>query len=429
MVNRVIGKKKAKGSGEKKPSFVYKERSVKQIKARAEQSGGRFDSPFVGNFDTFRPKQGSSQIRILPPTWDDYDHYGLDVWVHPFVGPDNSTYICPRKMKNKPCPICAAAEEANNAGEKDEAKALQPQRRVLVWAIDRDAEQEWPQLYLMSWSQDKDIVTRSHNARSGKTKHIDHPDKGHDVIINRSGQGLKTRYVIEIDSDSSPISDDPKNQDAILEFISENPLPATLKYYDADYLEKVISGTAESKDEDLDEDADEDEDENPKSRGSKKGKSGKKRRDEDEDDESEDVDEESEDEDEGEDEDDTPPRKPKKPAKKPAKKRRDEDEDDEDEEDEEEEDDSDDSEDDDDSESEDEDDGDDESDDDDSEEESEDEDSEDDDESEDEEEPDDEDDSDDEDEESEDDEDEEDEDPKPRGRVKMKAKPAGKKRR
>ncbi len=368
MVNRLHGKKKAVA---KRSNFVYRKRSTDEVKQRAEQSAGRFDSPFKGNFDMWRPKVGDNLVRILPPTWDDHKHFGYDVWMHSFVGPDKSSYICPAKMKNKRCPICDASREAASNGEQEEARQLAVQRRVVVWIIDRDGEEQ-PMLWLMSATQDKDISARMHSKRSGKVFYIDHPDEGYDVSIQRTGNGLKTKYVQQIERDPSSISDDDDKQSEILAYIEEHKLPDILKFYDTKHLEGVISGTVDEPDEDLDEsddgdeedekpkkkkarrarDEDEEEDEPEEEKEEKPSRTKKKKpaRDEDEDEDEDEEDDpkpikrpklkrpvkdeeedetEEEDESEDEDEEDEPPKRHKGKSKRPA---RDEDEKDEDEE-------------------------------------------------------------------------------------------------
>lgn len=275
MVSRLGAKKKSGGGG----GFSYKKRTADDVKKRAEQSGGRFDSPFKQGFDVFRPKDGENLIRILPPTWDDHDHYGLDVWMHRFIGADNSNYLCANKMLGKHCPACDEAKAAKDAGEDDEAKSLQPQKRTLVWIIDRDDESNTPQIWDMSWAQDRDIAALCHIKRTGKVLLIDHPEDGYDLTVKKVGKGLKTRYTFIVDRESSPIHDEQKEQDKILEFITENPLTDVLRYDTAAHIEKQLSGTAPSKDEDLDDDDDkprkkkrsrdrdeEEEDEKPKRR-------------------------------------------------------------------------------------------------------------------------------------------------------------------
>lgn len=294
MIQR-INKGHSGASRHKSSGFSYKPRSEKAVKERAEQTGGKFDSPFKSGFDTYRPKVGDNLIRILPPTWEgDHEHYGLDIWVHGYVGPDNGTYLCLQKMKQKPCPICEAAKECKDAGENDEAKKLEPRRRVLVWILDRDGENpNDPVLYSMSWTTDRDIAALCHNKRTGKILLIDHPDDGYDIQFKRKGTTATNTeyYAWQVDRDSSPICDASKDQEKIIEFIQDNPLTDILKYYPADYLEKVMNGANEQKDPDADES--EDDDDKPRSRkddDSDDEEEDKPRRRRDDDDESEDDD-------------------------------------------------------------------------------------------------------------------------------------------
>lgn len=332
MIARVGRKEKGK---EKRSGFKfkYKARSAEDVKKRAEQTGGRFDSPVKRGFDMWRPKSGENVIRILPPTWDDFDHYGYDVFMHRYVGSDSSNYVCPNKMRGKACCICDEAKQLKADGEEDEAKKIGFQKRVWVWVIDRDDKSEQPQVWDMSWSQDRDISEQS-RYKNGKILLIDHPDEGFDVIVKKTGSGkTNTKYHFNIERDSSPISEDPDKQEEILKFITENPIPSVIQMFSNEHLEKKMEGTGSEKDEDLDEDEDD---------GKKKRR---RSRDEDEDEDDKPRRKRSRDEDE-EEQDDPPPRR-RRPKdedeedeedeeEKPAKKRRarDEEEDEEDEEDE-----------------------------------------------------------------------------------------------
>jgi gp32 DNA binding protein like len=237
-------------------TFQYKPRTVDQIKGRANRKTSMFDSIFKPGFDTYRPKTGDNLFRYLPPTWDDSEHYGYTAFVHRNIGANNSTYLCPRKMLNKPCPICEAQKEAKDAGESEEATALGTSERVICWVLDRDADDpEKPMIYDTSWTQDRDIVSLCVNERTGEILMIDHPDKGYDVTIKRSGTGLKTKYYgYAIARDASPIHDSEKAQDEILDYIKENPIPDTFNFYDYDYLQGVLSGTVAEKDTAIDKD-------------------------------------------------------------------------------------------------------------------------------------------------------------------------------
>lgn len=310
-------KKKKKGSG-----FVYKATTPDRLKRQAEQTGSRFDGIFKNGIELFKFKPGDNTFRILPATWDNAEYYGMEVFVHPYVGANNGTYLCLAQMKKQKCPICEASKDARDAGDKEEATELSFKQRYLFWVIDRDDESSGPKVLDMSWSMDQAIAALCVHKRSGKVVAIDNPDEGRDITIQKRGQGINTKYFgHRIDSDASPISDDEDQQDSILEEIRENALPDILHYYPAEYLKGVMSGTVSEDDE---EDEDEDEPKKKKKGGKVKDDKKKKRRDEDEDD---DEDEEPFEEDEDEDE------KPSK-KKKPSKRRDEEDEDDDEDEDE-----------------------------------------------------------------------------------------------
>ena len=251
-----------KSSG--KTGFSYKPRDPAKLRERSERKGGNFDSIFKPGFDSWRPKEGDNLIRILPPTWDDFDHYGYEIWVHRRIGADDSMYLCLSKMKDKHCPICDAAKAAKDGGEDEEFKALRATNAFVVWILDRDEKDELPMLWQMSWTQDRDVAALGFNKRSGNILAIDHPDEGYDLTIKRTGSGLRTKYFgLSFDRDPSPISVKEKKQDEILEYITENPVPSVLHFYDAEYLDKVLNGTQDTKDEDLDDAKDKDE---PRSR-------------------------------------------------------------------------------------------------------------------------------------------------------------------
>jgi hypothetical protein len=235
--------------------FKYQERDLSQVKKRAERQLGRFDSPFKSDVTMFKARVGDNAVRILPPTWDNHDHFGLTVFMHEYVGSEESTYLCLKKMGvSKRCPCCDAADEMKRDGDADEAKATQWREKVLYWILDRESDDpDSPIVWSVSTRMDQDITTRTMDKRTDKVIHIDHPDDGYDLLFTRVGQGLKTRYQgVQFDRQSSPIHEKQKVQDEILLFIEENPLPSILHYYDEEYLEGVMNGTIERKDEALD---------------------------------------------------------------------------------------------------------------------------------------------------------------------------------
>lgn len=265
----------------KRESFQYKPREKDAVKRRANQSGGLFDSLFKAQFSVFTPKEGDYVLRAMPPTWDDAQHYGLDVYVHYGIGSDNQSYLCLDKMRGERCPLCEARKAAERE-DPDYAKTLAPTKRVLVWLVDRADEAAGPQLYSMPWTMDRDLANLAIDKKSGELLLIDDPEGGFDIEFSRKGVGMKTKYSgIGIARRSSPLCDDERTQEEWLRFILDNPLPEVLQFFDYDHIASVAAGQ-KSKETDKDEDEDEpetrssrrrpaaDEDEEPVTRSSRR---------------------------------------------------------------------------------------------------------------------------------------------------------------
>jgi hypothetical protein len=240
--------------------FKYTKRTKDQTKKRATQSGGTFDTLLKSNINTFSVKEGDRAIRILPPSWEDAEHYGYDIYVHYDVGPDSQSYLCAAKMKDKPCPIC----EERKAAEKDKdadpeyITALKPTKRVLTWVIDRDSEEDGPLVWSMPWTVDRDIAALSIHKKSGEVLCVDDPDEGYDIEFRRDGTGRKTKYsAMQIQRSDSPLSADEDEANDWLDFISENPLPDLLNFFEYEYIQNVFAGKKSKSD-------DEEEEETPR---------------------------------------------------------------------------------------------------------------------------------------------------------------------
>ena len=225
--------------------FDYKKRSFEDANDRAQMGSGAYDKFTVDGIKMWKPKNGNNLIRILPPTWDEPKHYGYDVFVHNGIGPDKSAYLCLEKMHVDKCPICEARAEAR---DEDEKNALRHNRRVAVWIIDRDDEQLGAQLWLMPWSVDRDISSRTLNKRTARLLMIDDPNDGYDIEFTKEGEGLKTKYVgIDVARDATPVLDDEDEGQKVLEYISEKSIPSVLKFYEYSYIKNVFnSGNPEA---------------------------------------------------------------------------------------------------------------------------------------------------------------------------------------
>jgi hypothetical protein len=238
-----------------KPAFKYRgaRRTVEEVNRRAKRSGAGYDSYIDAAVPMYKPKEGECCIRLMPPTWTEDkwgDYWNIDVWVHYGVGAKGGTYLCLDKMKNERCPVCEAASEA---ADKDEARQFQPTLRAFCWVIDRNEEKLGPQVWSMPNSMFKEINSRMTDKKTGEVLIIDGREdednsEGYDVIFTREGSKLNTDYTgVEISRDPTSLHDDDRIAARWMKYIRERPLPDLLQFYDADYIDKVLMGRAEPK--------------------------------------------------------------------------------------------------------------------------------------------------------------------------------------
>lgn len=237
----------------KKGGFKYRgeNRTTEEINRRAQQSGGMFDKYLKPGTPELKVRDGVNNLRIMPDSWPDEDverwgsYWNLDLFLHYGVGPDNATYLCREKMLKSRCPICEAREQSDDDDERD---ALRPSWRGLCYVIDRDNERAGPQVWSLPVTLFREINERSQDKKTRAPIKIDHPDDGYDIAFSKSGQGVKTKYSgMEVMRDASPLHEDERIQDRWLNYITDNPLPDLLVFYEPEHIEKVLSGRARVK--------------------------------------------------------------------------------------------------------------------------------------------------------------------------------------
>lgn len=217
-------------------NYQYKARAPENWDKRAK--GSIYDGFAKDEFETFSLAKDNF-IRILPPTWENAQHYGLDLWVHYSVGPNKGTVICLYKSGRGPCPICEAHARAEAAGRED-AKELKPTRRVLVWLLNRKAgEEKKPLLWAMPWTVDRDISKICRDRESGELYMIDHPEQGFDISFDKEGESFQTKYT-GFQISRRPSSVDKKH----IDYVCQHPLPDTLLWRDYDEVQALFEGEA-----------------------------------------------------------------------------------------------------------------------------------------------------------------------------------------
>jgi hypothetical protein len=232
--------------GRRTSKFTYRKRNEESLEKRKHMTGSR-DYFLDGTYPVFKPAENKeNRLRILPPTWEDAEHYGFDVYVHYQIGPDKAAYLCLEKMQDKPCPICEERADAHNDGDEEYVKDLRPAHSLLVLIIDRDNKKEGPQIWTMPLTKiEGELLYKCQDRETGEYIYIDDPEKGYDFYFTRKGSGLGTEYKgVDIARKSSVLGSE-EQMDGWLELISEKPIPEILVYYDYDHIEKVFAGKVE----------------------------------------------------------------------------------------------------------------------------------------------------------------------------------------
>jgi hypothetical protein len=237
-------------------SFTYQKRTKEMVKERANMRGGGFDDFIQSKYKKYKVRDGKNIIRILPPTWEGATHYGYDIYVNYGIGPDNGAYLSLSKHKKGADPIADAHREASRDGDEELARKLSARQRILMWVIDRQDEDEGPVLWAAPFTVDKAFCNLARDEDTGEVVFVDDPDKGCDIRFYKEGQGLKTDYDASRMKlmDPGPVSDDDKQVEEWLEYIQQNPLPDTLRFYDADYISEIFNGKPAKKQVEDDED-------------------------------------------------------------------------------------------------------------------------------------------------------------------------------
>lgn len=226
-----------------KDRFVYQRTTAdynqrrQQFRALSSGLSGARDSFVRQDVKFFKPAVGVNRVRILPATWKDAKHYGYDVYIHYSIGQDNSAYLCLKRMKKGPCPVCLKKEEAERSGDAKLAAEFKATYRVLVWCLNRQ-DNDGPKLWAMPPSIERDIFSSSEDTDGGGVLFIENFKEGYDIEFTREGDGFNTKYRAARPVRRSTVAGD----DSVLDFIIDNPLPSLLVYHSYEHIERVLSG-------------------------------------------------------------------------------------------------------------------------------------------------------------------------------------------
>lgn len=140
---------------------------------------------------------GRNVVRFLPMTSDMQSPFQV-IWQH-FIQTDDKPIVfpCPWRMDQQRCPICDEGNRlsrTNNPTDRDAARKLWPSMRVFANVVPKDSMEGGPKILAMPRTVYEELISIRTDSDAGGD--FTNPEKGFDIIIERTGVGLSTRYRV-----------------------------------------------------------------------------------------------------------------------------------------------------------------------------------------------------------------------------------------
>lgn len=157
---------------------------AERLKAKKEELDSR------RSFGFWVPQEGRNSIRILPPKEDGMDFF-VSIYQHWHNGLKRG-YVCQMRQRQEPCYFCEV---------EDEAVVMRARERYLTNIIDLDN----PDDGILVWNFGSGLLQEMFAYfLDEEWGDLSDPDKGYDLILERSGKGLDTEYRLRCKKNASP---------------------------------------------------------------------------------------------------------------------------------------------------------------------------------------------------------------------------------
>jgi len=147
--------------------------------------------------DFFEFKDGENEVRICPPGPDDDGLPFVVRATHFRVGEANKRFNCPKAAdKDADCFICDRVKELRESGDEDDeeqAEELRAKKQWLYRIIDMSNVRKGIQVMAVGIKTHLKIRSYLHSKDYGDITDI---EEGFNLIIEKSGSGLKTTYEV-----------------------------------------------------------------------------------------------------------------------------------------------------------------------------------------------------------------------------------------
>lgn len=155
----------------------------------------------------WKPKLGKNTIRVLPE--GDYpEFYYHSILHYGFKDEEGGrAYPCLSAF-NKPCPVCKLISKISMEQDPDVqavASRLKPRHSFLMNIIDRSNPDKGVLVYSAPKGVMNEIITYLTDTEYGDITNV---EEGYDFKIDRTGEGLQTRYSVRISARPSPLNVD-----------------------------------------------------------------------------------------------------------------------------------------------------------------------------------------------------------------------------
>lgn len=167
----------------------FKKANLAKIKEKVEKSGIMRTYYIESGIPLYKPKEEDNYIRILPPVGE-MDDFGLDIWVHSYLGPERGNYLCVERselfgVKRKKCLLCDLYRRMQGKDE-EMVRQIAPRRRTLYWVLDISdkPQSEEPMIFDAPYRQvAEEILMRCIDRRTGEIIDISDLENGREVYF------------------------------------------------------------------------------------------------------------------------------------------------------------------------------------------------------------------------------------------------------
>ena len=165
----------------------------------------------AGQADFWKPKVGRNFIRILPPPEGESTPFRKAFQHFVENGEAKKSLICTRLAapeRRQPCAVCVRVTQLQASrikADQDKGKKMAAKKRVFVNIIDREKPEMGTLIFAFGTSIDKQLISLRNDPVTGGN--YTDPENGYDLVIDRVGAGLDTKYSVRMAKKPSRVAE------------------------------------------------------------------------------------------------------------------------------------------------------------------------------------------------------------------------------